>query len=148
VNKKIFFTGTSMLPNIKPGCKLTVQSGRADNIEIGDIVIFNKDKLICHRVVGKYRIGRKLYFLEKGDNSGSGAVSSISANKIEGRVVGVETFEGSPLAMPDIFSAKDKRILVFLSAIFGACYYLKHLVFGDRYNAFTRKIGLWFSRFF
>ena len=92
---RIFFTGKSMLPVIKPGCRLKVEHKGCCDIYIGDIVIFdNGREFVCHRVVGKYKAGNRVYFLERGDNAGCKNVNIVRKDRVIGKVIRAETFEG------------------------------------------------------
>ena len=146
---RIFFTGESMLPVIKPGCRLKVEHKDWRDIYIGDIVLFDRGKeFICHRVVGKYKVGNRVYFLEKGDNAGYKNVNIVRKDKVIGKVTRAETFEGRVFCPGNTISKTGKARLQLSSFIFGLCHSLKRLYFGDRRNSFTRKIRSFISRIF
>lgn len=77
----------SMLPLLRIGDKVLVQSAKPDNIKIGDIVVFkDNDKLVVHRVIQKYE-SDKLSFLQKGDNTRISEI--ISGEEIVGKVTAI-----------------------------------------------------------
>jgi signal peptidase I len=63
------FSGESMEPVFKNGDKVKVESVEAKNIKTGNIIVFNRNILVCHRVWGRFKKDDKFYFWEKGDNS-------------------------------------------------------------------------------
>lgn len=65
---KLEVKGKSMLPLIKIGDQIEIE--QVKDIKIGDIIVFNtKNFPIVHRVIGKYKIKGKKFFVHKGDNS-------------------------------------------------------------------------------
>lgn len=83
---KLPFRGQSMEPSIKDGEEVFFEKVTADQIQIGDIILFYKaGTLIGHRVLWKVRL-KKLYFLTKGDNS-IFADRPINAESVYARVI-------------------------------------------------------------
>ncbi len=142
-----FFMGSSMLPTIKTGAKIKLETVSPEKIQIGDIVIIEKTKLICHRIVGKYRIGNAFYFWEKGDNNHT--LNFITQDKILGRVTEIETVEkallkGKCVSLPN-FAILKYRVL---SVIYGMAHNLKLLFFKKRQNKFTKKMSSFLERMY
>lgn len=134
-----------MLPTITPGSRLYIDARGASGIDIGDIVVFNKNgKLICHRIVGRCRIWNKIYFLEKGDNPEQKTISIISGDRIVGRVIGIQTFDGKAVGLHNVFSKRAKNRFIVLSIIFTLSYYLKRFIFGGASNSFLSRVRSWF----
>lgn len=142
-----YFLGSSMLPTIKTGAKIKYETVKPEEIKIGDIVIFNKKKFICHRIVGKYKVGNTCYFWEKGDNYSS--LNMIGQDKIIGRVTEISTVEKNILKGKDI--VLDYRTVIkykFFSAIYRLMHQLKLLFFQKRQNRLTKNIGFFLERMY
>jgi signal peptidase I len=61
--------GISMFPTLRTGQLAAYQACSAQELRIGDIVIFKTNhKLVCHRLLLKCQIQDQLILLEKGDN--------------------------------------------------------------------------------
>ncbi|MCM8792019.1 MAG: signal peptidase I [Candidatus Omnitrophica bacterium] len=75
-SSNLLFTllGNSMYPTLKSGWKAKLKSINPEEIKEGDIVIFSAKKIVCHRIIGKFRWNKKYYFIHKGDNQYMGAV--------------------------------------------------------------------------
>lgn len=79
-------TGASMMPTIRPGDVLTVQSGEAARFEPGQIILFRRDgTLVAHRILEIS--GDKVR--TRGDSLPN-ADSPITKSEIVGRVVSVD----------------------------------------------------------
>ena len=79
--------GFSMYPTLQENDVLFLQIVPPAEIRVGDLIVFNsknKDKTICHRLVGKKFKNGKWFFKEKGDNC-FGA-SRVSRDRIIARV--------------------------------------------------------------
>lgn len=87
--------GESMHPFIKSGEPITVVPVKIEDVGPGDIIIFNKyNSLIAHRILGKFEIGKRVFFVEKGDNGKVprilkkgdilGKVESVGTKKLSG----------------------------------------------------------------
>lgn len=62
--------GKSMLPNILEGDLVFVKPSSTSDVNIGDIVVYQrKDTLIVHRVIEKIVIGKEVLLRTKGDNN-------------------------------------------------------------------------------
>ena len=145
---RIFFSGDSMQPTLATSDRVTVEPAGYSDIKIGDIVVFDKEKLICHRVLGKYKARGRYYFLEKGDNQKHKDINNVPFEKLIGRVVRAETFKGKVFYPKKIFSKASVARLRVLSLIFGLLHSLKLLLLGERRNPFTRNLRYLISRLF
>lgn len=79
----------SMNPLIREGDVVSVTKAEPARIRIGDIVAFQDgERVVVHRIFGKYRVNHQLRFLQRGDIGGhSGA---ISPQNLIGRVSGIK----------------------------------------------------------
>ncbi|MBU4312559.1 MAG: S26 family signal peptidase [Candidatus Omnitrophica bacterium] len=134
------FKGSSMEPTLMEGCRLKIEPSTTNDIKPGDIVVFGREVLICHRVLSRVKVFNKIYFLEMGDNTDRPNV--ISEDEIIGKVVSV--IEGEKVIGADSYAVK-RNILFYplgfisFSLIFTA-YFLKRLDF-LRENLILRKLG-------
>lgn len=95
--------GGSMSPFIKSGDVLSVKSTR--RISIGDVILYKSGQCFAaHRVVGKRKIEKDLFFLTKGDALGS-RDSLVSSSEVLGKVVTVKTRKGK-IIKTDSFSGR------------------------------------------
>lgn len=83
----------SMVPLIPIGSKILIKHISSCNIYLGDIIVFkNGDKLIVHRIFGKYQNGEDTFFLQGGDNYSQ--PSKMHKNAIMGKVLGIHRNSG------------------------------------------------------
>jgi signal peptidase I len=72
-NHNLFFfdaTGFSMWPFVKQGEKLIVKKAPMQDLMIGDIILYRKDKqLVCHRLVRKIIDNEEYCLYARGDNT-------------------------------------------------------------------------------
>lgn len=135
------FKGSSMKPTLKEGDVLQVAPVNKSNVRAGDIVIFERRVLTCHRVLGRFKKDNRLCFLEKGDNSNS--AGHIFYEDIVGKVKYIVTKDG--LKRP-VFHARGKIALLFIIDFFMAFYieladFLKSRLFLKRNNIFFKILG-------
>ena len=62
-------TGTSMIPTIMPNQIICVDTDTLNELKIGDIIVYKKRNLRCHRIIKKFIFNNKIYFLTKGDHN-------------------------------------------------------------------------------
>ncbi len=78
----------SMLPILRIGDRVLVESVSPENIKFGDIIVFKYfDKLVVHRIIQKYNDGSKS-FLQKGDNARIAEI--VLSENIIGRVTAMQ----------------------------------------------------------
>ena len=102
--------GTSMLPFIQDGTRLTIEPFQ-NPPRIGDVVAFERaegKELVIHRIVGKGVRG----YLVKGDNS-----KMIENCKFPGSIIGKITDKRSALLSGIIF----RKANVFIVAVLSRC---------------------------
>ena len=87
-------SGFSMMPSIKPGQIVYVNSDSKNDIEVGDIVVYKKNSLRCHRIMKKYVINRKKVYITKGDNNETMDQYLIYEDDIVGKVELQNPFSG------------------------------------------------------
>jgi len=131
-----------MLPTIKSGDKLSVIPVNPEEVIAGDIVVFRGEDIICHRIVGKYIIKDKLYFLEKGDNRKLGFVRKLAPGKIIGKVTVVETPEGKKQDYRVFCSKYIKLRCAVFTSIYRLGLGVKNLFFGEKPKGLACKITL------
>jgi len=132
-----FLVGKSMLPTVETGFKVKSTPVEHREIRIGDIVIIkDKIKYICHRIVGKFRIGKEIYFLEKGDNKTS--FSCVPADRIVSKVMEVERLD-KVILTSNHFKIPAYKLIKYkaLSLFYCLAQRLKLLLFGKDYNGFV-----------
>lgn len=103
--------GKSMEPTLKEGDQVQVEPVEAEDIKVGDIVVFECNKVLgCHRILGRFKKDDKFYFWEKGDNSSS--LGYISQDKVIGRVN--YFVKNNKFRRPDFYL--DKYIILFYAS--------------------------------
>ncbi len=135
------FKGNSMEPALKEGDAVQVIPVSKTGVRAGDIVVFNRNVLVCHRILGRFKRDDKLCFLEKGDNSSG--IGPISYEDIIGKVKYIITKDG--LKRP-VFPARGKIALFFIVDFFMVFYigladFLKSGLFLKRNNIFFKILG-------
>lgn len=83
--------GWSMHPFVQDRDFITVSPVENSSIKIGDVVFYSttEDKIIVHRVIGKYRKDGRVTMLIKGDAT-SGPSEKVDVQNILGKVVAIE----------------------------------------------------------
>lgn len=79
--------GDDMEPSITNGEKLLLEKTDPSDICIGDVIVFQGDILIAHRVIEKIRFKSKYYFFTRGDTCRFLDLP-VSEKKVMGKVVG------------------------------------------------------------
>lgn len=78
--------GDSMWPTIPPGTLVEMEIVAPEDVELGDIVVWQADSgLIAHRVVQRIRDKAATQFVTKGDNSSS-PDQLLTAERVLGRI--------------------------------------------------------------
>ena len=136
------FKGVSMEPTFRDGDKVKVEPVEAENIKVGDIIVFDKDILVCHRILGRFKKDGKIYFWEKGDNSNG--IGYVSEDEIIGRAAYILVEKGK-IKKPDFYFNKKVILLYLLETIIYpytkiAGLIKKYLFFGKK-NLFSHILG-------
>lgn len=61
--------GNSMSPLLEPGTIIYVNRDKTVDIREGDVIVYQKQSLRCHRVIKVLKLNGKKVFLTKGDNN-------------------------------------------------------------------------------
>lgn len=103
-----------MLPTLIQGDILSISSTDKDPLRSGDIVMFGKNgATICHRIIFKFKIGKRVYFLEKGDNKLS--VHLLKKRNILGKVKKI--YRGKDVFDPSLKLAHSICLFAFHCAL-------------------------------
>lgn len=131
-----------MLPTLKGGDRLKVVPVDPQKLTVGDIAVLHKDNIVCHRIVGRYKVKDRLFFLEKGDNRNKGFVKTVSAKEVMGRVIAVETEDGEVRDYRMI----SNNIIKLRCRIFGIIYRfgkkIEKILFSNSPKGFKEKVAL------
>jgi len=108
--------GGSMSPSIKSGDILSV---KPDNrISIGDVILYKRGECFtAHRVVGKRKIEKDLFFLTKGDALRS-CDGLVNPSEVLGKVVTVRTRKGKIMEMDSFLRRILNRSIAVVSPFF------------------------------
>jgi len=86
-------TGSSMLPSVFPGDILSIRQSEIVEVELGDIVLFDRDgRLFAHRVLDKIQGTDQTYLITQGEQL-PGTDPPISARELLGKVTSIERGE-------------------------------------------------------
>jgi len=138
--------GESMDPALQNGWSVGMAHAGYKDIASGDIIVFKRKILVCHRVLYKANLFGKCYMVQKGDNSGTGGI--ITQNDIIGKVIEVFDEQGCRVDESRWRAAGiGNKDIIFYSVYLFMCVF-KRLLFGDSVNKLTRFIErlLWQSR--
>jgi len=144
--------GNSMEPILRDGCTVDIKPVAPDDLKIGEVVVFSKnfpkDILVCHRIMGKFKRNKKIYYLEKGDNVDY--VGVISADDIIGRVESI--IDNGQMKHIDGYLATNKFFLNLVCRIIDfhnrASYNMKEVIFLGKKNKLTAFLGKAIWRFY
>ena len=93
----------SMENTLMVGDVVVIKECKHDDIEIGDIIQYQKDNFtVIHRVISKYYEDGECYFITKGDNNKSEDFLPVSAKQ----VLGKEVFSIKYLGLPSVWLNK------------------------------------------
>jgi signal peptidase I len=107
----------SMEPLIKPGEMILIEKIQPQHVSFGDIIIFQvHDVFVAHRVIRKYLIDSRLFFLQKGDKGGH--AMEIPEDWVIGRVIAIEKVNGLSIKL-------DGGLGRYVGYIFGIISYLR-----------------------
>lgn len=133
--------GKSMHPVIKEGWRIKAVYEQPENIKIGDIVVFGKDSITCHRVIGKFKNGKHSYFMHKGDNSFIGGI--FEGKNLIGKAVCIFDNEERKVDNPEKPKSYPKYVKMFYHCYF-IMYLAKRYIWGDD----TNKLICYIDRIF
>lgn len=140
-------TGRSMYPTLRDGWELKVKPVDGKEIRYGDIVVFDQNGLICHRIIAKFRWNKKLYFVHRGDPEAIGRV--LEEKDLVGRVIEVFDAEGKRIDENAWKWAPEPSFKFrILNCIYPTLFLIKRLFFGKRQSRFTRWIRKVFWKFY
>lgn len=138
--------GNSMYPSLQNGWKTKIVPANAAEIQVGNIVVFEKDMLMCHRIAGKINFFGNYYFIQKGDNSRIGGM--IKTDDLIGKVIEVFDEYGNrvdKLKWSNKPCAKDAKVLYY---IYLFLYFIKRSIWHDNMNMFLRFLKQIYWKFF
>jgi signal peptidase I len=122
----------SMMPLLRTGDEVLIQSVNPNNIRPGDIIVFkDPDKLIVHRVIRRYDSGSPT-FLQKGDSTTAAEI--IRSEDIIGKVIAVRKGSKIICLNDGIWKVVNHILTLFSSLV----YHLKPE------NSFLKKIAKFF----
>lgn len=130
------FNGNSMLPTFKDGWKVIVRPVDTEEISYGDIAVFIQKKIICHRVLGKFRWNKKLYFIHKGD--AENIIRIFEEKDLVGKVVEASDADGNIIEQK-LWHRSYNSLVKFrlLGYIYLPLFLTKRFLFGKRQNKLT-----------
>lgn len=139
--------GRSMFPALKEGWKVRTLPVEPRDVEVGDIVVFGKGILTCHRIVGKVKRNGKLNFLQTGDCYYIPRL--LSGDNIIGKVIEVMDSNGREICkshwmgetiLPEKFSLLSWQIATIFSTF-------KRKLLGDYNPSFLRVLFKYYWKF-
>ena len=142
-----FFLGDSMSPTIEAGSKLIWENVPVSSIALGDIIIFKTPaKLVCHRLIARYKIKDKIFFLERGDSRFCNA-NLIQLEAIVGKVTKIETKDKETVFLNNRKTSflRQAKFLILGYGMMWA-HYLKRILFGRRQNRLTQRLRFLFLK--
>ena len=78
-----------MLPFLRQGDKLVIKKAPADDLRVGDIILYRaSNQLVCHRLVKKAKVKGGYVLYARGDNSDS-APEPVTESMCSGKVIGI-----------------------------------------------------------
>ena len=143
----VTLAGSSMYPALQNNWKVKVKPVDIKEIKAGDIVVFGRKKLICHRVVGKCTYNKKIYLIQKGDAHTIGGF--LEEKDFLGKVV--EVFDSEDKKVNEKIwqkPVKDFKKAEFLNYTYLVLALIKGFLFNRKQNRFTRwsRTFFWHSR--
>lgn len=128
--------GKSMHPAIQEGWKVETEPVKAGDVAPGDIIVFNgQDKLICHRLIGKFKWRNKFYLINRGDSENIGKV--LEEKDLRGKVVAVLDIDNKKIE-GDVWKRPLKPKLV--NYIYLPFFLIKRAFLGKTHNRFSRWV--------
>lgn len=136
---------SSMSPTIMKGWKTKVIPVAPEKFKIGDIIVFYRDKLICHRLIGKSRNkDGKIFYWEKGDANST--FRMLNDTDIIGKVVEIRD-EERRVVKPKHWNKNNLYNLAFIF-LYRELTALKKLILKDKRNLITHLFGTVFWKIY
>lgn len=117
----LFFetSGFSMWPFLRGGEKLIIKKIPADDLKIGDIILYRtNNQLVCHRLVKKIKDRYRYLFYVRGDNSNSPA-ELVRQEMFQGKVVGVVK-NGKVISLTNWRTRIVSRLIIIIAPLINA----------------------------
>ena len=107
-HKMIAIASNSMKPTFYRGDAIIYEKVSAKEINIGDVLVFNRDgKIITHRVVKIYKNNKKIAFVTKGDSNNSEDSGLVDSKDVLGRGEKIIKYIGYPTVLASEILEKD-----------------------------------------
>lgn len=129
--------GCCMYPALQEGWKVKTEPVSAEEIKPGDIIVFGRNVLTCHRILAKMSWLNTMYLMHKGDNSSMGGI--FKAASTVAKVIEVSDKEGRT-----VIPAKWQRSSCGMhtaASIYTALYLIKLFFCGEKENHFSRFVN-------
>ncbi|MGE5307968.1 MAG: S24/S26 family peptidase [Deltaproteobacteria bacterium] len=110
----VLTSGYSMWPFIKPGQPLLVRQVPFETLRTGDLIVFRRGEMFCHRLIRKEKSGEGWVLLVRGDNQLSS--ERIPGTWYRGKVM--MTMRGKSAAALTGMGARISGILIALTMPF------------------------------
>lgn len=106
--KMIAIASDSMHPTYGRGDAVIYEKVNAENLEVGNILVFQKDNIVVtHRIVKIYRQNGKYYYITKGDNNNADDTFHPSESHVLGKVDYAIKYIGYPTVLINEFFGKE-----------------------------------------
>ena len=107
-HKMIAIASNSMKPTFYRGDAIIYEKVSAKEINIGDVLVFNRDgKIITHRVVKIYKNNKEIAFVTKGDSNNSEDSGLVYSKDVLGRGEKIIKYIGYPTVLVSEILEKD-----------------------------------------
>ena len=107
-HQMIAIASNSMKPTFYRGDAIIYEKVSAQDINVGDVLVFNKDgRIITHRVVRKYMNNDEIAFVTKGDSNNSEDNGFIYSKDVLGRGEKIIKYVGYPTVLFSEIFEKD-----------------------------------------
>ena len=109
--KPIGIASGSMKPNLNVGDLVFIQKCNANNIEINDVIEYQRNEFsVIHRVVDKYQKDGETFFITKGDSNSNQDSDPVSEEKLKGKVIGKIPYLALPTIWIDSLSGRQAYV--------------------------------------
>lgn len=109
--KPIGIATGSMEPSINVGDLMIIQKCTANDVEIDDIIEYDKDNYsIIHRVIDKYQNDGETFFITKGDNNDDKDFDPVSEKQLKGKAIFKIPYIAWPTIIIDSLSGRQTNV--------------------------------------
>ncbi|MBU1062397.1 MAG: hypothetical protein KJ952_06750, partial [Candidatus Omnitrophica bacterium] len=131
--------GKSMEPVLRADYKVKIRKVDVNKIKVGDIIVFGRGQIVCHRVIRRLKFFNETYFIHKGDNVVIGDI--VTGSDLIGKVETIIDDKKQEINKEAWqYRAPNMKRFAELHYIYLICVLVKKRILKERRNKFTELL--------